>query len=172
MQKRWLAILAGILILGFVTARAEAQMKIGVVDLEKVFEQSEEGKKAQAALQKKVERIELELKSKQDELKTMEEQISTQGSLLSESAKFDKEKSYQDKLKDFKRLYEDYQSEMRQEQSKMNKTILDQFLGIIKAMGEREGYDLILEDNAVLHSSKKIDVTDQVIKSVNEKKKP
>jgi len=173
MRKTWAGLLATVLVLLLVSVRAEAQLKVGVVDLQKALEASDEGRKAKAELQKQVEKIQQDLKTRQDELNALKEEIERQGSLLSETARYDKEKRYQDKLKDFKRLYEDYQEEMRRQDQSLSEKVFKQLAEIIEALGAKEGFDIILEktQSAVLYRSSKVDITDQVIKMADERKK-
>ena len=172
MQTRWIGILTVLLALTLISVQAEAQLKVGVVDLQKAMEMTEEGKKAKDVFKNEVEKIQRDLKTRQDELNKLKEELERQSLLLSETARYDKEKSYQDKLKDFKRVYEDYQEEMRRKDAELSEKILRQLVEIIEALGEKEKYDLILEktQSAVLYKSPKVDITDAVIRMSNERK--
>ncbi len=166
MQTRWLMAAAAFLALTLATGSSRAELKVGVVDLQKAMELSEEGKKAKAVFQQKVEKIQKELKDKQDRLSAIKDQLERQSAMLSVTARADKEREYQDKLRDFKRLYEDYQEEMRREDAELSEKILRRLIEVIENMGVKEGYDLILEktQSAVLYRSNSIDLTDQLIK--------
>jgi len=173
MRRTSTGVLAAALILLLVSARAEAELKVGVVDLQKALEASEEGRKAKGELQKQVEKIQQDLKTRQDELNSLKEEMEKQGSLLNETARYDKEKRYQDKLKDFKRVYEDYQEEMKRVDQALSEKVFKKLAEIIEALGVKEGFDVILEktNSAVLYKSNKVDITDQVIKLADEKNK-
>ena len=166
MQKKQVWIPAAILILALSCAQAwAADLKVGVVDLQKAMESSEEGQKAKAVFQKQVEKIQRELKAQQDELASIKENMERQGMMLSDSARMEKERAYQEKLRKFKRTYEDYQEEMRQEDAKLSEKILRQLIEVIETVGKKDGYDIILEktQSAVLYRSDKLDITDKVI---------
>jgi outer membrane protein len=171
-NRRWLAtaVFLGIT-LAAVSVRAE--LKVGVVDLQKAMELSEEGKKAKAVFQTKVEKIQQELKEKQDRLAAVKEELDRQASMLSATARADKERDYQDKLRDFKRLYEDYQEEMRRQDAELSEKILRRMIEVIEGIGVKDGYDLILEktQSAVLYRSNSIDLTDQLIKMFDKSNK-
>jgi len=172
MQRRWIGALTLAIVLALTVRNAEAELKVGVVDLQRAMELTEEGKKAKDTFKKQVEKIQKDLKARQDELNTLKEDLERQSLLLSEEARYQKEKTYQDKLKDFKRLYEDYQEEMRREDAELSEKILRSLVGIIEVLGQEQGFDLILEktQSAVLYKSNKVDVTDAVIRKANEVK--
>jgi len=161
------------LVLSLAAASARAELKVGVVDLQKAMELSEEGKKAKGVFQQKVEKIQRELKTKQDRLTALKDELERQSAMLSATARAEKEREYQDKLRDFKRLYEDYQEDMRREDAELSEKILRQLIEVIEGLGVKEGYDLILEktQSAVLYRSNAIDMTDQLIKLFDQQSK-
>jgi outer membrane protein len=166
MQTKWRLAAVVFMALTLITSAAWAELKVGVVDLQKAMELSEEGKKAKAVFQQKVEKIQQELKNKQDRLTALKDELERQSAMLSVTARADKEREYQDKLRDFKRMYEDYQEEMRREDAELSEKILRRLIEVIEGLGVKEGYDLILEktQSAVLYRSNTIDLTDQLIK--------
>jgi len=167
MRSRWL-LAAVFLAFTLAPGSANAEWKVGVVDLQKAMELSAEGKKAKAAFQQKVEKVQRELKEKQDRLTTLKEDFERQSAsgLMNPNVRAEKEREVQDKLRDFKRLYEDYQEEMRREDAELSEKILRRLIEVIEGLGMKEGYDLILEktQSAVLYRSNAIDLTDQLIK--------
>jgi len=172
MLKTWIGAMILALVLASPAVRAEAELKVGVVDLQKAMEMTEDGQKAKDMFKKQVEKIQQDLKTRQDELNTLKGDLDRQSSLLSEDARYQKEKTYQDKLKDFKRLYEDYQEEMRRKDSELSEKILRSLVAIVESVGQEQGFDIILEktQSAVLYKSNKVDVTDAVIQKANELK--
>jgi outer membrane protein len=161
------------LVLALASGSARGEIKIGVVDLQKALEMSSEGKKAKSIFSKKVEKVQAELKSRQDELDTLKGELERQGVLLSEEARGDKEKSYQYKLRDFQRLYKDSQEELQREDAELSERILKGLQSVIEKFGKQGDYFLILERShgGVLFSSSNIDITDQVIKMYDESQK-
>jgi len=165
MRRQWVILIALCVIGSLMVSSAAAQMKVGVVDLQKAMELSEEGQKAKAMFQKKVERVQQDLKAKQDELALLKEEIDRQSVLLSEDARLEKQSSYQLGLKDFKRLYEDAQEELRREDAKLSEKILKSLQTVIEDFGEKEKFDLILEktQSAVMYRNSKYDITSKII---------
>lgn len=173
MGRQAVLLIAGCLLAALMASSgAAAELKVGVVDLQKAMELSEEGQKAKAAFQKKVEQVQKDLKAKQDELGLLKEEIDRQNLLLSDSARVEKQSSYQLGLKDFKRQYEDAQEELRLEDAKLSEKIIKDLQAIIEDFGKKEGYDLILEktQSAVMYRDSKFDITSRIILLYDESK--
>jgi outer membrane protein len=162
-----------ILMAAWVAAASAMELKIGVVDLQKAMELSEAGQKAKAVFQKKVDRVQSDLKAKQDELALLKEEIDRQSVLLSDEARMEKQSAYQTGLKDFKRLYEDAQEELRMEDAKLSEKILKDLQAVIEEYGEKEKYDLIMEKNqsGLLHRDSSLDITNKIILLYDDSKK-
>jgi outer membrane protein len=173
MKRGVLVIIAAVCGLMLASGPARGEMKIAVVDLQKALEMSSEGKKAKAVFSKKVEKVQAELKAKQEELDTSKGELERQGSLLSEEARAEKERNYQYKLRDFQRLYKDSQEELQREDAELSERILKGLQSVIEKIGKQGDYGLILEKShgAVLFSSITNDITEQVIKMYDESQK-
>ena len=172
MQRQGVMLLAIILAGSLVATASAEELKIGVVDLQKAMELSEAGQKAKAMFQKKVDRVQADLKAKQDELALLKEELDRQSVLLSDEARMEKQSSYQLGLKDFKRLYEDAQEELRREDAKLSEKILKDLQAVIEDYGKKNKFDLIMEktQSGLLHRNSKLDVTSAIILLYDESK--
>jgi len=153
-----------VLALSFLTAvpALAAEVKLGYVDLQKALNLSESGKAAKEKIQKKVKDHEGAIDARQKELKKLKEAL-----LLSEEARGVKERDYQQKLKEFQRYTKDIQDELQQQDADFTRQILEDLFKVIKGIGEKEGYTMILEqsESSLLFADDKIDLTDKVIKA-------
>ncbi len=147
---------------------------IAYVDLQKVMVESNKGKEAKQTLTQEADRLKKTLDGKQDELQKMKDAIEKQGTTITPEARAEKEKQYQNKLKDYQRLANDYQTEIQQKDMELTQKMLKELEGVIKSLGEKEKYILIVEKSQVLYAAPAIDITAKVISSFNEatKKKP
>jgi len=155
------------------TARSQT-VNIAYIDLQRVMVESEKGKEAKQVLTKEAERLKKTLDVKQDELQKMKEAIEKQGITITPEARAEKEKQYQTKLKDYQRLATDYQNELQQKDQEVTQKMLKDLEEVIRGLGEKEKYTLILEKSQVLFASPTIDITPKVITLFNDaaKKKP
>ena len=173
MRRQGIMLLSIILVGSLIVTASAAELKIGVVDLQKAMELSEAGQKAKTMFQKKVDRVQQDLKTKQDELALLKEDLDRQSVLLSDEARMEKQSSYQLGLKDFKRLYEDAQEELRREDAKLSEKILKDLQAVIEDYGEKQNYDLIMEktQSGLLHRNSSLDITSAIILLYDDSKK-
>ncbi len=172
MKRLLMAVLALALILP-APALLAAETKIGFVDLQKALNTSVSGKRAKEQIGKKLKEYEGTITSRQEELKKLKEELEKQAVLLSEEARGEKERDYQKKLKDFQRFTKDVQEELQQKDADYTRQIIEEIFGVIKEMGQKEGYTLILEksESSLLFADEKIDLTEAVIKAYDAKSK-
>jgi len=147
--------------------------KIGFVDLQKALNMSTAGQKAKEEISGKFKSYQDELSSRQEELKKLKEDLEKQAILLSEDARAQKERDFQRKLKDFQRFAKDVEEELQQKDAFHTRQILEELQEIISTIGKKEGYTVILErtESSVLYGDESVDLTDQVIKELNSRKK-
>lgn len=143
---------------------------IASVDLKRVIVESDQGKQIQKTLTDEAERMKKNVDAKQDELQKMKDAIEKQGTTITPEARSEKEKQYQNKLKDYQRLAGDYQSELQQKEGEYMQKILTEIEDIIKTIGEKEKYTMILEKNqgGILYSTPSVDITNKIIALFNE----
>jgi len=148
-------------------------MNIACVDLKRVIVESDQGKQIHEIMVAEQERMKKDVDAKQNELQKLKDAIEKQGATITPEARAEKEKQYQNKLKDFQRLTGDYQSELQQKDSEYMQKILIGLEDIVKAIGEKEKYLIILERNqaGILFSTPTVDITDKVIANFNEASK-
>lgn len=152
---------------------AEKAVKIGYIDLQKALNESDTGKEAKAAFNKRVEELQKALDERQTELKKLQEELEKQKGLLTTEARGEKEKAYQQKIKDAQRFAKDSQEELQQKDAELTKKILKDLKDVIKKMGTDDGYTVILEkgESFVLFAAEGLDITDKVIKAYNKTRK-
>ncbi|MHB1398943.1 MAG: OmpH/Skp family outer membrane protein [Trichloromonadaceae bacterium] len=170
-MKRIVAALFTLLLLAAPALAVEN--KIGYVDLQKALNTSEAGKAAKEKISKKVKEYEGTIDTRQKEIKKLKEELEKQAMLLSEDARGAKERDYQQKVKEFQRFTKDIQEELQQKDNEFTKQILEELFKVIKDVGEKEGYTLILEqsESSILYADEKVNLTDKVIKAFDAKKK-
>jgi outer membrane protein len=172
-KKVWIGILVVILLGEGLLPVWSAEVKIGLVDIQRAINESQAGKDAKKALAKEAEKFQKQLQDKQRELQTLKESFEKQSMMLSQEAKVNKEKEYQTKLRDFQRWGQDSQNDLNAKRAEMERHISLGLQKVIKKVGEEDGYTIVLERNEaiVLYGSKTNDITDRVIKAFDAQKK-
>jgi outer membrane protein len=169
MRKVSLAVV--IVVLFFLPSILIAQtLNIVYVNLQRVMLESDKGKEAKNTLTVEAEKLKKSLDIKQDELQKMKDAIEKQGATITPDARAEKEKQYQIKLKDYQRIYNDYQTELQQKDAEFTQKILKELEEVVRTVGEKEKYSIILEKNqaGILFASPSIDITNKVINLYNE----
>jgi len=148
-------------------------LKIAYVDMQKALNYCEAGKEAKRQMTLEVEKMQKVFAGKQKELEKIKDDLEKRGSVLSENVRREKDREYQAKLRDLQRLQKDYEDDLRRKDREFTERILKNFDTIIKKMGEEGKYTLILEKNqpTILFISNSLDLTEEVIKRIDQKQK-
>jgi len=167
MPQKLLVSLCGLLLSGSLTA---AELKVGVVDLRKLVDQSAQSQKSQAELKKEFQPRETKLVSEQKELKKMEEKLEKDMAVMSEADKRKLEKELIDRGREFKRsmdeMRQDYGLRANQEMAKIQKVVQE----AIQSVAKEQNFDLILVDG-VAFAKDSLNITTEVEKKLGGSKK-
>ena len=159
--------LALCLTLGSGPVLAEGQIKIAIIDLQKVVDGSKKGRAIKASLVKEVQRIEAELKVREDALTKEKEELEAQAAMLSPEAKYERERDLKRKVRDFQDMVADKRREMQRIQNDKSNPALKEIRDIVFKIGKEQGYTLILEAQAagILYAPDAVIITDDIIKA-------
>lgn len=148
-------------------------LKIAYVDMQKALNYCEAGKEAKRQMTLEVEKMQKVFAGKQKELEKIKDDLEKRGSVLSETVRREKDREYQAKLRDLQRLQKDYEDDLRRKDREFTERILKNMEVIIKQMGEEGKYTVILEKNqpTILFISNSLDLTEEVIKRIDQKQK-
>ncbi|ACI20321.1 MULTISPECIES: OmpH family outer membrane protein [Thermodesulfovibrio] len=150
---------------------AHADLKIGVVDLYRVLNESEEGKKSVNELQSMLESRQKTLEEKQKKIQSLKEELEKKRSVLSEDARKAKEEEIERLGRDFQRTAADYQVELQKKQNEITQSMLKEIRQLINDFAQKEGYNLIFEkaEQIILFATPEVDITDKIISLFNQK---
>jgi outer membrane protein len=165
--KRILLILAALLtVAAAMPALAQQQGKIGFVDPERIFRESVQGKKARARMDAEGKKREAELTDMASKLQAAAQKLEKDGPVLSDSQKRERQSQLQDMDRQLQSKQRDYRDEMGQKDQAERIEIIQSAGRAMKAIADREGYDVILQEAA--YYNPKVDITDKVIKAMGD----
>lgn len=141
--------------------------KIGVVDFQRILENSTAGKEVKAELTQKGMAMESDLKEKGGEIKSLQERIERESLVMSKEMREEKEREIRIKINDIKSLQKKYENDLKEIQQRLLNRIKKDVFEIIQEVGKSEGYLLILENIGVIYSPNTLDITDKVIEAFN-----
>jgi outer membrane protein len=146
-----------------------SQVKIGVINSDKIMQESKRGKRALVKLENMN-------KSKQQGIQTLQNEIvklrKDLGSpALNANTRQNKSQQLEDKQIKLQRLVNDAKTEMQREMQKEFLAVNNEFIPIIHQIGKSKGFTLILDLNnsGVLYFDNSIDITADVIKEADAK---
>ena len=153
----------------FVTVPARADLKVGVVDMQRALNECEAGKKARDHVKAKFEKAQDQLKRQREDLDRLREDYDKKAVVLKEEERRNLEKDLENRSLEFKRKYEDFQRDLKRTDSELTAGIVDELYGLVRDYGQKHGYSLVLEasNGALLYNDKTTDITDDIIKLYN-----
>ena len=169
MRNPTTTLLAALAIVLVAASSHAADVRVGVVDMQRALNESDAGKKAKDQVKVRFEKAQDQLKRQRDELDKTREDFDKKALVLKEDQRRDLEKEFEVKSLDFKRKYEDFQRDLKRIDAELTSGIVEQLYGIVAELGQQKGLTVVLETSsgAILYSDKSVDITDEVIKSHN-----
>jgi outer membrane protein len=148
---------------------AQSTQKVGVIEVQRIVQESAVGKESLARIQKIQAAKQEDLVKRQNELRDLEKKIQDQGKSLSEEAMEKSQKDYQTKALDLKRFQDDAQRELEDLQRKELGELERKVLPVIEAVAKELGYSLVFNkyQSGLLHAEPGVDITDAVIQKFN-----
>lgn len=149
-------------------AHADDQ-KIAIVDMQKAIQTSESGRKAKSELEGAFNKKKKELQDQEASLKKGQEDFEKKKAALSESAKKEQQAKLQEKFMKYQELLQKSQAEIQKKEQEMSEPIIHKIRDKVTEIAKKKGYTLVLEknDNIVIFSDEKNDITEEVIKGIN-----
>ena len=143
--------------------------KIGVIDLQKILATSAAGKHIQDELKKEKEKMEVNLQKRGTEIENIRKRLERESMVMGKEMREEKERESRIKINDFKILQKKYRSDLQKLEGGLMNQFKSDIDNIVKAMGKKEGYLLIINKFGVIYSPNSIDITDKVIGKLNAK---
>ena len=167
-QRLFFGALIGAMLATMSTAiPARAELKFAYVDVQRALNECDAGKKAKAEFQGRVTSLESRLQRQQNEVQALKDEIEKKGMLMTDTERQSKQDQYVAKLKNFERDYKDSKDELQAKDNEMTAKIVHDLAQVIRSLGERDGYTMVMEKGSILWGAPGIDITDQVIRNYN-----
>lgn len=159
------------LVAGTSLARAD-EMKVGVVDMQKALQSVEAGKKAKAQLEKEFNAKKKELETEKTALEKAGAEFKKQSLVMNDEARAKKQNELQERYAKLQENMARSQGELQQKELELTQPILAKLRGVIAEIAKQKNLTMVLEknENTVLFSQEKDDLTSDVIASYNKQK--
>ncbi len=150
-------------------APAAGPLKIGVINVERLVQESALGKEAFNRVKKLNDSKKEEGEKLSKELREMEQKLADQGSAMADDKRDALQKSYQEKAIAFKRFQDDANRDLEAAQKKELSELERRVFPVINQVGKEKGYTLILNkfQSGLVFVDDSVDITDEVLKVFN-----
>lgn len=149
---------------------ASADFKIGFVDQQKAILSSKEGQIAEKTLSELAQKKQGELEPKQQDLQRLGEELESQKFVLAKEVLEERRLDLVKRQRDLERQVQEAQEEIQIEQRRLVSPLAKRLNEVIQQIGKDKGFHLVLDKSSpgVLYFESGLDITDLVIKKLNE----
>lgn len=142
---------------------AAAETKIAFVDLGRAFDDYEKTKQLDHQLEEQSTAKQSERESLVTEIRKMKDELE----LLTDKGREDRQATIEGKIQRLQEFDRTAREGLKRQRDEMVKGILKEIEHVVQAYAQSHGYDLVLNDRAVLYAGKSSDITDQVLEALN-----
>ncbi|MGH8616618.1 MAG: OmpH family outer membrane protein [Burkholderiales bacterium] len=156
-----LAVVAGFAAV-FAVPATGAELKIGMVNIQRLERESAPSERAQKRLEKEFAGRSAELQRMEKQFKDLQTQLERDGMTMSESDRRNKEADLAKVSRDFQRLQREFREDFNVRRNEEFQGLIERTTKAIRQVAEAEKFDLILQE--AVYVSPRLDITDKVLK--------
>jgi len=142
---------------------AWAELKIGVVDPQRLLEESPQGKAVQESMRSEFAQRERQLQAQAQALKAKQDKLQKDGATMTEEQRARAEKELRDGNRDFERargeFQDDFSARRNEEMSRLQRTLGDE----VRTYAKSQNFDLVLSSDVVIYQTQTYDITPGVL---------
>lgn len=150
------------------TGAAQAEQKIGVVDMMSIFQELPQrdaiAQSLQAEFQPKFE----EMRGLETQVEELQQKLQRDASIMSDSEKEEARRELETLVSEAQLKGQALNEETRERQNQERNRLLGQVQEVINRIAADEGYDIVLQSNAVAYIKADVDLSDAVIAEMSE----
>ncbi len=160
--------MAAVTLLALIAAApARADIKLAYVDVQRALNECEAGKSAKGEFRVKVQAVEQKLQNEQSEVAKLKDELEKKGMLMKPEQRQNLQDEYVSKAKNFERNFKDTKDDLERRDQEITGKIIHDLAQVIRDVGEKSGYTMVMEKQSILWGTPGIDITDQVIRTYN-----
>jgi len=164
-KKSFQAIVVASVLLFAAQGAMAAELKLGVMNVQKIIVGCKAGKAAKERFDVKMKELQASFTGEEADLKKLQAEIKKKSSAWSEEKKGEKVREFQKSGRELQAKTEDARFEMKQLQDKELEPILKSLEKVVETYGKDQGYTMILDSKSgVIFYDKTTDVSDSIMK--------
>lgn len=160
-----------VLFVSLFASAAQADLKVGYVDLQRALLEVSEGQLAKSKLKSEMDKKKAELDAEQAKLTDDKAVLDKQGAMMSEEVRTQKFTEWQKRLYDVMQKAQKVQIDLQEKERTELKKIFEKMDPIIAAIAQREGLTMVFEktDSGLVYAPPSLDLTNELVRTYNEK---
>ncbi len=145
-----------------------AELKVGYVQVDKILQEAPQTAESGKKLEREFSPKSQELERMQKQIRDIEAALDKEGVTLSETERRNKERDASNLKIEFQRKQRELREDINLRKNEELASLQDRINAAVKTVSEADGYDLVVY-GGVAYASKKIDITDKVLKLLGKK---
>ena len=150
------------------SAWAQADLKIGVVNLDRILKESAPAQRAQKRIEAEVSKREQEMSKLAEQIKRLQEKSDKDGLTLSDSERNRREAELREITRDFQRKQREAREDINQRRNEELSQVLERANKVVRQIAESEKFDIILQE--AVYANSRIDITEKVVRAMDDSK--
>ncbi|MDP3939884.1 MAG: OmpH family outer membrane protein [Deltaproteobacteria bacterium] len=147
---------------------AQAEGRVGYVNLERILRDSAPAVRAQKKLELEFAKRDQELGKFADQLKQLQATLEKNAVTMSESERTKRDREFADLNREFQRKQREAREDFNQRRNEELAGVIERANRAVKQIAEAEKYDVIFQE--AVWASPRIDITDKVIRALDDSK--
>lgn len=149
-------------------AESPSAFKVGYVDMARALNDVEDGQAAKAKLKSEFDKKQKQLDKMQTDLKNKKDEFDKRAAMMKPEARQQKQEELQREYMEVQKVYMQLQQELVESEGQVTQDIGRKLRAVIEKIGDRDGYQAILNlSEGVLYSKRHQDMTDEIIREYN-----
>lgn len=145
-----------------------AELKVGYVQVDKILQEAPQTVESGKKLEREFSPRSQELDRMSRQIKDLEAALDKEGLTISETERRNKERDVQNIKIEFQRKQRELREDINLRKNEELGSLQDRINKAVQSVAEADGYDLVVY-SGVAYASKKIDITDKVLKLLGKK---
>lgn len=165
-KKSQMILLCGLAV-GLLPTLALAELKVGVVNTERILKESAPAVRAAKKLEKEFAAREQEIQKLSKQFREVQSYLERENITMSETERRNKERDAANLNRDLQRAQREFREDLNLRQNEERAQFQERVTKTINDFAEREKFDLIIQE--AVYISQRLDITEKVLKALADK---
>lgn len=166
-MRRFIAVLIIVVFCSWVNSGFAQDLKLGYINLKKVLDKYKKVIDGEDQLVKEAEKKNAQRDNLVKEIKNLREKIG----LLEDKKNEKKQQELEEKIKELQDFTYETRTDLRQKRDEKFRDIMGEIKNVVEEYGQSRNYNIIIDDTLLLYKDGDLEVTEEIIKILNQRYK-